>query len=189
MALNRRPFVPYKECFDSFIALRKEFNDLAEKGKEEFLEGFQELKLAAAQENTVAMDLLAYYYKNGVSNDNEKILAENYPRFITWELISAARGNEFAIEKLQFLIGYACDAIIEDEDFEVIAYKNDITDGNLLYVLGKAICKILVKEKKFFPVDVYQLEDNSAPFKQEYFVNFRHDIDSIIPKTIAYLKS
>lgn len=187
--ITRRPFVPYKECFDRFVDLRKQLNDFAEKDKEEFLENFQALKIAAAQEDTVAMDVLAYYYKNGISNDEGTILSENYMRYIIWELISAARGNELAIEKLQFLIGYACDAIIACDDFQTIAYKNDIDEDNLLYVLGKAVAKILVKELKYYPVDIYKLEDESAPFKQEYFVNLRHNIDSIIPKTIEFLKS
>lgn len=187
--LKRRPFVPYKEAFDGFVELRKAFNDLAEKDKEEFLEQFEQLKIAAANENVIAMDVLAYYYKSGVSNDQGNILSENYMRYITWELIAAARGNELAIEKLQFLIGYACDTIIECEDFNTISYKNDIDDSNLLYVLGKAVAKILVKELKYYPVDVYKLEDESAPFKQEYFVNLRHNIDSVIPKTIEFLKS
>lgn len=186
---NRRPFIPYKEAFEGFTELRREFNALSEKGAKQFLDYFKQLKIYAAQENTVAMDTLAYYYKSGVENNGEIIVPENYMRYMAWELIAAARGNELAIEKLQFLIGYACDEIIACEDYELIAYKNDITDDNLLYVLGKAICKILVKEKQFFPIDLYALEDEPAPFKQEYFINLRHSIDAIIPKTIAYLKS
>lgn len=183
--LQRRPFVPYKEAFEEFASLRKQINELADTDGEKFLESIKALKIAAASENTVAMDLLAYYYKNGVEN----LLSENYMRFIQWELVAAARGNEFAIEKIQFLIGYACDAIMECEDYELIAYKNDIDEFNILYVLGKAIAKMLVRELKFFPVDLYELEDEPAPYKQEYFVNLRHNIDAIIPKTIDFLKS
>lgn len=183
--LRRRPFVPYKEAFEEFTRLRKELNELAEDDKEKFVELFNEVKIAAARENTVAMDLLAYYYKAGV----EDVVDENYIRFIQWELLSAARGNEFAIEKLQFLIGYACDTIIENENYQTIAYKNDIDDSNLLYVLGKAIAKIYVKEYKVFPVDLFELEDEYLPFKQEYFNNVRKKIDDIIPKTIEFLKS
>jgi len=183
--ITRRPFVPYKDAFEEFTKLRKELNNLAEDDKDGFKDLFNQVKVAAAQENTVAMDILAYYYKTGV----EGVLAENYQRYIQWELISAARGNEFAIEKLQFLIGYACDIIIQDEDFSLIAYKNDIEDTNLLYVLGKAVAKIYVREYKLYPIDLYDLEDESLPYKKEYSVNLRHNIDKIIPKTIEYLKS
>ena len=183
--IRRRAFVPYKEAFEEFTSLRKKLNDLAEEDKEKFQELFNDVKIAASRENTVAMDLLAYYYKTGV----EGLVEENYSRFIQWELLAAARGNEFAIEKLQFLIGYACDIIIEDESYQTIEYKNDIDDENLLYVLGKAIAKIYVREYKVFPVDVYELKDEFNPYKQEYFINLRKKIDDIIPKTIEFLKS
>ena len=98
--LRSRPFVSYSEAFDEFTNLRKQLNNLVENDKEKFYELFNEVKVAAAQENTVAMDILAYYYKMGV----EDLVPENYPRYINWQLLSAARGNEFAIEKLQFLI-------------------------------------------------------------------------------------
>lgn len=181
-----KPFVPYKDAFEEFTKLRKEINDLVSNDKkEEFKELFKEIKIAAAKENTVAMDILAYYYKTGI----EGFLHENYKRYISWQLVAAARGNEFAIEKLQFLIGYACDAIILCEDYELIKYKNDIFDDNILYVLGKAVAKMLVKELKIYPIDLYTMDDDYVPFRQEHFVNLRHDIDNIIPKTIAYLKS
>lgn len=183
--LRSRPFVPYTEAFEEFTNLRVEFNKLAEKSEQKFLAEFQKLKVAAARENTVAMDLLAYYYKSGVGN----VLDENYTRYIQWEMLSAARGNQLAIEKVQFLIGYACDIIMDDENFDLIVYKNDIDENNLLYVLGKAIAKIYVREYKIFPVDLYALEDEAQPFKKEYFGNFRHQIDEIIPKTIKYLLS
>ena len=187
--VKRRPFVPYKEAFEDFTTLRKEINKLSDEDEQAFFELWQEIKVAAAQENTVAMDILAYYYKSGIKNDEHQLVPENYQRYINWELVSAARGNMFAIEKLQFLIGYACDKIAENENFPTIAYKNDIEDSNLLYVLGKAIAKIYVREYKIFPVDLFELEDDESPFKNEYYVNFRHNIDQIIPKVIDFLKS
>lgn len=182
---RRRAFVPYEDAFDEFTRIRKELNNLAEEDQEGFKELFKDVKVSAARENTVAMDILAYYYKTGV----EGLVPENYQRYIQWEMVAAARGNEFAIEKLQFLIGYACDAIIESEDYNIIAYKNDITDANLLYVLSKAIAKIYVREYKIYPVDLFELEDELVKYRQEFSVNLRSNVDNIIPKVIAFLKS
>lgn len=187
--IKYRPFVPYKDAFDEFTRLRKELNNLAEKDANQFSILFNKVKIGAANESTACMDILAYYYKSGVKNGDQVLVPENYPRYIEWEMLAAARGNEFAIEKLQFLIGYACDSIIECEDYDLIAYKNDIDDSNLLYILGKAIAKIYVRENKIYPVDLFALEDEEVCYKKEHSVVFRNKIDEIIQKTIDFLKS
>ena len=184
--VRRRPYVPYQEAFENFTNLRKELNELISKDEYEFLEKFEEIKLKARDEDTVAMDVLAYYYKSGVAG----VLDENYNRYIAWETVAAARGNEFAIEKLQFLIGFGCDLIMTCDDYETIKYKNDIDDNNALYVLGKHICKILVKDfLKAFPVDLVELEDDYQPYEQKYFTTLRRYIEEAVPLTISYLKS
>jgi hypothetical protein len=182
----RRPFVPYDEALEKFTEERKQLNEYISHSPQKFIERFEEIKQEALNGDVVAMDILAYYYKSGVPG----LLPENYMRYIQWELIASARGNELAIEKVQFLIGYACDEIMKSEDYDKIAYKNDINDYNLLYVLGKAVSKILVRDfLKAFPIDLVALEDNFAPFKQEYFVTLRRYIDEAVPKTIEFLKS
>ncbi|MBQ8444185.1 MAG: hypothetical protein IJX25_02405 [Clostridia bacterium] len=186
--IRRKPFYDYQECFDRFTELRKELNGyLDDEQPKLFLERFEQLKQDALNKSdVVAMDILAYYYKTGAG----KVLPENYMRYICWEFVSAARGNEFAIEKLQFLIGYACDNIMDCDDYETIAYKNDIDDYNILYVLGKNICKIMVRDfLEAFPVDLVKLPDDYKPYTKEDFINLRKYIDQAIPKTIDFLKS
>ncbi len=184
--VSRKPYIEYDDALAGFTAARKELNDLKNSDAEEFLSKFEEYKEKARSEDPIAMDVLAYYYKSGVPG----ILPENYMRYVSWELISAARGNQLAIEKLQFLIGYASDEIIECQDYETIKYKNDIDDYNTLYVLGKALAKILVREfLKAYPVDLAVMKDDFQPFEQKYFVTLRRQIDEAIPLTIAYLKS
>ncbi len=182
--IRRRPFVPYHEALEGFTQARKELND-SRNDSEKFLEKFEEYKERAKYEDAIAMDVLAYYYKSGVAG----VLPENYMRYITWELVAGARGNELAIEKLQFLIGFACDIVIECEDYEDIKYKNDIDDRNALYVVGKNICKIMVRDfLKAFPVDLVLLEDDHAPFEQKYFVTLRRYLEEATPKVIEFMK-
>lgn len=184
--IRRKAFTSYYEALDGFTKARKELNDCINKSPYDFLDKFEEYKDKAKHEDVVAMDVLAYYYKSGVPG----ILPENYMRYISWELVAAARGNELAIEKVQFLIGFGCDKIIESEDFETIKYKNDIDSSNLLYVLGKGLSKMLVREfLKAYPVDLVQLKDDYDPFQQKYFVTLRRYIEEAVPKTIALLKS
>ncbi len=183
--LKREPFIYYDDALEGFAEARKTMNEIIEKKPETFKEEFDYVKYLGASEDPVAMDLLAYYYKTGISG----LLKENYKMYIFWELLSASRGNEFAIEKLQFLIGYAVDKIMACEDYQKIVYKNDIDDSNGLYVIGKALCKIIVKQIECFPVDLAQKEDEYLPYKQEYFINLRTNIDEAIPETIKFLKS
>ena len=105
------------------------------------------------------------------------------------EILAAARGNEFAIEKLQFLFNTAFDAILNDENYDEICYKNDIDDTNELYKLGKNICKMLVRELSLFPVDLAGAKDETVKYTQEKFIYYRKKIDEIVEPTIKFLLS
>ena len=185
--IRRKPFYAYQECFDRFTDLRKELNGYIDGNPSRFVARFNELKQDALNKNdVVAMDVLAYYYKTGAG----KVLPENYMRYIRWEFLAAARGNELAIEKLQFLIGYACNNIFNCDSYEDIAYKNDIDEFNVLYVLGKNLCKIMVKDfLDAFPIDLVALPDEFKPHTKEDDIILRNHIDAAIPKTIDFLKS
>ncbi len=183
--LKRLPFIYYEEALNGFTETRKTMNEIIQKKPETFNDEFNYVKYLAASEDPIAMDLLAYYYKTGISG----LLKENYVKYINWELLSAARGNEFAIEKLQFLIGFAIDNIMSSGDYNTIVYKNDIDDYNSLYVLGKALCKTIVKRINCFPVDLMESKDEYLPYKKEYDINLRKNIEDAIPDTINYLKS
>lgn len=184
--MARKAFIEYQEALDGFTKIRKEMNDYIDSGKiDEAKAMFNALKYYAASEEPIAMDVLAYYYKNGVKG----VIPENYMKYIKWELIASARGNELAIEKVQFLIGYACDQILDSEDYEEIAYKNDINEYNALYVIGKNLSKVLVKDfLKAFPIDLVGEEDKTKPFNQEDFISLRKLIDEAVPKTIEFMK-
>lgn len=184
--IRKRPaFYDYQEALSEFTKTRKELNEYIENDPDKFKTKFKELKENAKREDVVAMDILAYYYKSGVP----KLLPENYDYYLKWEIVAAARGNELAIEKLQFLLGYAITAIMECDDYETIAYKNDIEDFNAVYVIGKAICKMMARELRIYPVDLVELEDVAKPYTQEVFIVFRKNVDDIIPKTIEFMKS
>ena len=183
---RRLPYMEYQEAFDKFTELRKKVNDCVDNSPEKFDELWEDIKQQALYGSVVAMDILAYYYKTGITN----LLPENYKRYLDWEFLSAGRGNKFAIDKLQFLIGSACEEISDNEEFGEMIYKNDITEENAVHVLGKAVCKILVRDfLKAYPVDLVQLEDDYQPYTQEAFVNLRKMIDDSVPGTIKFLLS
>lgn len=183
---RRLPYTEYDVALAGFTEMRKKVNDCIEKNPENFAQLFEEIKEKALYGSVVAMDVLAYYYKTGIP----KLLPENYNRYLAWEFLSAGRGNKLAIEKLQFLIGVACEQISDHEEFDEMIFKNDITDENVLHVLGKAVCKIMTRDfLKAFPIDLVKLPDEHQPYTQEAFINLRKMIDDSIPKTIEYLLS
>ena len=181
----RPPFLDYQEALDKFTALRAQLNKYIEEQPQKFLASFQEVKEQASKDDTVAMDILAYYYKSGVPG----LLPENYEYYLQWEIVSAAKGNELAIEKLQFLLGFAISSITQSEQYQTIVYKNEIADYDTIYVLGKAICKMLAKEHSYFPIDMAKRPDVEKKFTQEAFIIFRKQVDEILPKTIDFLIS
>ena len=185
--IRKRPeYIDYQTAFDTFTTWRKELNDCATKMPESFAQMFGAVKFMGANEDSIAMDVVAYFYKSGIPG----LLDENYMRYIRWEVAAASRGNQFAIEKLQFLIGYACDMIANCSDYEVIAYKNDIDENNALYVIGKNLCKILARDfLNAFPIDLAGEEDEARPYSKEDFFNLRKMIDDAVEKTIAVMKS
>ena len=183
---RRLPYMEKDEALKKFTEMRKQVNNCVENNPDKFDDLFDDIKMKALYGNVVAMDILAYYYKTGIKN----LLPENYGRYLSWQFLAAGRGNKISIEKIQFLIGTACEEIAYDENFDVIIYKNDITEDNVIYVLGKAICKILVGDfMKAFPIDLVKMEDDHQPYTQEAFINLRKMIDEAVPKTIEFLQS
>ena len=183
---RRLPYLEYDEALAQFTELRREVNECIDKTPENFANLWEDIKEKALYGSVSAMDVLAYYYKTGVP----KLLPENYQKYLAWEILSAGRGNKLAIEKLQFLIGYAIDAVSEHENFEDMIYKNDITEENVNHVLGKALCKILVRDfLKAYPIDMVKEPDDFQPYTQEAFINLRNMIDEAIPKTCEFLLS
>ena len=74
------------------------------------------------------------------------------------------------------------------DDYREIRNKNDIDETNALYVLGKNICKIVVRKLKLYPVDLIEATDDEEIYTQEDFVNFRKLIDETLPDIINSLK-
>lgn len=182
MSKRFRPhFVEYQEAFDRFVEGRKEINKALENGTID--SAFQNLLDGAAKNDAVAMDILAYYYKTGIIN----FLKEDYKKYLYWELLACSKGNCFAIEKMQFLFNNSYDAIVDHEEFDNITYKNDITEENYLYILGKAIAKVLVKKYQINAEDLANDKNESRPFQNEYLNEFRKDLEASFDEIIEKL--
>ena len=109
--MEKEDFITKKDAFEGFTNLREVLNDCLEnprKYSKSFLDMFTDVGTLAMDGNAIAQDLMGYYYKEGVKN----YIPENYDLYMQWEILSAANGNEYAIQKLQFFLNYAFSEII-----------------------------------------------------------------------------
>ncbi len=174
------------EAFKSFLAARSKVNASLDyiRGEKSFTVVFSQFKTQASKGDAIAQDIVAYYYKNGV----KYFLDENFTKYLKWEILAGANGNSFAIEKLQFLFGYAYDTIVDHEDFPQIKYYNDIDEYNYIYIIGQVICDKLVK---FLELDEKSLaleKDEGDEYRPEVFRDFRKAIDACLDDVISTMR-
>ena len=78
--LKLRPkVIEYQEAFDRFVAYRKDINKALEEGN--IKKVFDDLTEKANDNDAVAMDVLAYYYKSGITN----FIKEDYKKYYYWD--------------------------------------------------------------------------------------------------------
>ena len=175
-----------QEAFDGFMERREKVNKSVDifEGEDSFLYVFSHLKVDAARGDGIAADVLAYFYRNGI----EGYITENYMNYICWELLAGAWGNSFAIEKLQFLFGYAYDAIIDHVDFPLIKKINQINETNYIPKIGQHLCVQMVEKMKLDPEALALVRDEDDRYKPEYFRDIRKTIDSCLDGVVEAMK-
>ena len=181
-------FIRRKDAYNSFKELRKILNGSISNPKDwkkSFKEMFAEVGGLAMENNCIAQDLMSYYYKDGV----EGVIEENYDQYMQWEILAAANGNEFAIEKLQFFLNYAIQEIAENEKIEKILLINGLDEENYMYILGNLLCEGIVDE---LGITAKKLVDEK-PKKQEYSLErmrvYRNALENSLPRVVEYLLS
>lgn len=182
-----KELIKKNDAYKAFLSLRRALlkctDDRYE--SENFYELLAKTKKDALAGDPIAQDFLSYLYKSGV----DYFLHENYTKYIDWSFLAGANGNAFAIEKLQFLFSYAYDTIVEDKDFGLIKYLNNIDEYNYIGIIGQVICDELVKELNLTPELVDKLPDKHEGINSSSFTGVRKSIDAIIPKVIERMKS
>lgn len=173
-------------AYKKFIELReKVLNSIEKRGEDSFAKVFLSLKQSAKNNDAIAQDVLAYFYKNGI----DYALREDYKKYLFWEFLAGANGNEFAIEKLQFIFSYAYDTIVDNESFGYIKYLHDIDEYNYLGKIGQYICDELVMA---FDIDEKKLAesmDSGSSFSLALQNEVRKTIDYVTPRVIERMKS
>ncbi len=177
--MEKKERIPRKEAYAEFLEWREKLNS-AQDSRAKFEKLFEEAIKGAGEDDAIMQDVVAYYYKNGV----ERLLDEDYKKYMDWEILSAANGNEFAIEKLQFFMGYAYDQIVESKEFPKIKYYNGINEYNYIQIIGQELCMELVNKLSLSSEVLAKARDVFLPYRPEYFRDYRKAIDEVLPIVI-----
>ena len=103
---------------------------------------FGNLYMNALEGDLSAQDYLGYIFKRGRKN----LVPENIELSMSWQVLAAANGNQYTIERLAIFLNSAYDKIFALEDFEYISYAFRITNNNYQFVIGKLICQAICDE-------------------------------------------
>ncbi len=180
-------FIPRQEGYQKFLEWREKLNKAEDEYSQEqgFNALFDKAVKTACEGDAILQDVVAYYYKRGVG----RRLYEDYQKYIHWEILSASAGNEFAIEKLQFFLGYAYDQVVAHPEFPKIKYYNGIDENNYIYIIGQKLCEQLVEDLNIDAVALARTKDEYLPYRPEYFRDFRRAIDMALPVVIEQMKN
>lgn len=179
--MDFKDFIDRKKSYDGFIKLRRKILDASEQGK--FDEAFTDVGTKALEGDAIAQDVLAYFYNKGLPN----CLKQNYQLYLSWQVLAAANGNMFAIEKTEFLIKYALDAIFDsDAVLRQAILLGNIDKDNALYVVSNLICESMVD---ILGITAKKLIDIQGEMKYSQEVNriFVLAMEQSVPVVVNYL--
>ena len=173
-----------------FMALRHKSKKRIEKAdfleKEEIMiDIFNDMCLLSTKNDAIAQDYLAYIFKKGFG----EVIPVNYEKYMQFEILAGANGNNFVIDKLNLFLNFALNEILYVEDFPYIASKNGITSRNFNYVVGRLICVGIADELR---LDAEKLVKSPIEHK-EFTASVMRDFDKArsasIPKVLKFLRS
>ena len=177
-------------CRKKFVEMRKNFQKSYAKAdflakEETFNNLYDNICINAVDGDVVAQDFLAYLNKKGWGD----YLPVNMDASMRWQILSAANGNGFAIEKLTIFLSFAIDKILGVEDIKEIAERNDIFQENYQYILGRLLCEGIVDELGINARDMIK----EVPKEVEQTARIMHVFDNAreeaIPRVLKFLRS
>ncbi len=186
--MEQENFITKKDAYEGFTELRNVLNDCQEHPenyKKSFMDMFTEVGTLAMEGNAIAQDVMSYYYKNGV----EGFIFENYDLYMRWEILAAANGNEFAIEKLQFFLNHAFDEIAENEKLPLILSKNDIDETNYIHIFGNLLCEGIVDDLQITPKKLVDSKNKQNLYTPEKLREYHRSLERALPKVLDFLMS
>ena len=181
--MDYKKFINKDKGYDGFIKYRQMAIDASEKGK--FDEVFTDIGTKALEGDAIAQDVMAYFYNKGLPN----FLKPNYELYLSWQILSSANGNCFAMEKTEFIIKFALDSIFDsDAVLKQAILRGNIDKDNALYVVTNLICESMVDILKINAKDLV-LQQGEMKFSQEVNRRFVLAMERSVPVVVNFLVS
>lgn len=181
--MDYKDFTSRQTAFEGFVKYRKEIMNAADRG--EFEDAFFDVCAKAIDGDCIAQDCVAYFYNKGFDD-----FQPNFENYMSWEILAAANGNEFAIEKLQFFLDVGLNTIIYDEEILKTAMVNgNLNKENAIMVISNLICEGMVDELNLNPKEMIGMSkhpEEYSPAKNRRFVSAMEDC---MPAVVEFLMS
>lgn len=179
-----------ESCRKAFLVLRRSLQRNVEKAefdkKEDVaIDNYNDVCIKAVNNDPIAQDYLAYLFKKGLYN----VLPINWEKYMQWQVLAGANGNQFSLDKLSLFLSYALNEISYVEDFEYIANRNDLNEKNYLYVVGRLLCDAIADELHLSPEKLMKDPIEHKEFSAPTMRVFDKARNFSIPKIIKFLRS
>lgn len=182
--MDYKDFTDRQTAYEGFISNRRKVFDSIENGN--FNDVFADLCSSAMAGDCIAQDCVAYFFNRGIP----KVLAQNYEFYMAWEILAGANGNEFAIEKMEFFLNYALEAIVYDDEILTTALrKHNITKENALMVISNLVCEGIVDQLQLNPKNLIKIQDQPVQYSSQKYRIFREAMEKCLPDVVEFLMS
>jgi hypothetical protein len=174
---------------ESFTKLRTSVEVLIEKTPrrkldEVFAEKFIEIYTNATLGDIVAQDYLGYIFKRG----RQGLVPENIDLSMKWLILAAANGNPMSIHRLAIFLNFAYDEVVYHEDFNLIAYRNGLSEENHTYVIGKLVCEAIIDAMNINPLEIIKEVPQTLVFNAATMGLYDKARNNAIPVVLTYLR-
>lgn len=179
-----------ESCQKAFMALRNKTQKKVSKAdfmqKEEVaIDVFNDICLDASKNDPVAQDYIAYIFKKGFNG----VVPVNYKKFMEWQILAGANGNQYSIDKLALFLNYAFNEILLVEDIEYIAKRNNLVPENYQYVVGRLLCEAIADELRLDAETLAKEPITHQEFDPSIMRIFDRARNFVIPKILKFLRN
>ncbi len=182
--MDYQDFTKRKIAYDGFVKMRKEILDNIDSIK--FTDLFTELCTKALAGDCIAQDCVAYFFNKGIQDR----LYPNYDYYMKWELLAGANGNEFALEKMEFFLNSALEAIINEEEILKRALiTRTITKDNAILVISNLLCESIVDKLNINPKDLINMKSEPEYYSPEKNRPYLDALENSLVDVAKYLIS
>lgn len=181
--MDYRDFTPKDVAYNKFLEYRNQIIDNADNG--EFNDAFLDICAKAIDGDCVAQDCIAYFFNRGFDD-----FKPNYEYYMSWEILAAANGNEFAIEKLQFFLDIAVSAIIYDNEIlKAAMVRKNLNKDNAILVISNLICEGIVDELGLNAKELTEVDEKGVPYSASINRKFVAAMENCLPRVVEFLVS